>query len=537
MCLQWGMALRLHRFALLLLAMLMPTLTAFPQQANNNNDDSQTGSRTLDALANAMGAQNGNGDAVGTLQRLSRQIVTTVPTWSTKIRVTLQKEASGVYFAILPLVLIAELTFIGIRIMMRASIAEQILRLTTMTFILITVSYFLKGTFSDSKSVDENISSNSTNVFISAAQGLANAGRVIGKNIIVNNLSASSKQRPTLANLGSGSQSDMSMEPLFYWAAWIGSPPTREQATAPPQTLDPKTEYKYSVPSMMVRIWNDPTAAKSFPQYVKSSGGQGTSWLNLSDALAKMVQQGIYIFMPFQMIGTVFTIAQWQMGGFVAVVFGYLAIMVASTLVLDVVVALSMTLLPLIYFKSFEGLWSQLLTVITGLALIPCFYYIFSAIGFVFIDQLFDQLFPLIPEGESSNAQSFAVVLNACYVASVLQALAAVQSLLNVGYDLAEGLGNIFGSMVYLGKLLFGSMIVTVMVGAGVSFGAIAPGIALRWRHGFASEDLFGKITESLLGLQNAMGSGLGSLYADGISRAGSAIGGLGRGLAGRMTR
>ncbi len=520
-----------------LFLLLVTSFVAAAQSPDQNDQNNAEDTPVLTAIHQALGAHNYQNGAIQTLQDLSTRIVDTVPEWSSRIRITLQKEASAIYYAILLPVLIAEITFIGVRIMMRASIAEQFLRLTTMTFILITVSYFLRGTFSMNKSVDENMSAKSTNVFVTASRALADAGRVIGKNIIVNNLSASSSKNPALTKLGSAGGDDRSLEPLYYWAAWIGTPPdpTKEQ----PRTIDPANEYKYSVPSLLARIWNDPTASESLPQFVikeKDKGGWRLPLIN-EETIGRILQNAIYMFMPFQVITTVFAIAQWQLGGYIAVVFGYIAILVASVIVLDVVVALAMTLLPLIYFKSFEGLWSQVLTVITGLSLIPCFYYILSAIGFVFVDQMFDQLFPLVTVENASDAVSFAAVLNSCYATAVVQALACVNSLLVGAAGLVPELGKIFYTMIFLGRLLFGSMIVTVLVGAGVSFGALAPAISMRWRQGFASEELFNKVTESLLGLQNAMGSGLGSVYVEGISRAGSAIGGLGRGIGGRLTR
>lgn len=279
----------------------------------------------------------------------------------------------------------------------------------------------------------------------------------------------------------------------------------------------------------MLRIWNDKESAVKIRDLNASSSSTTGSEGAADDVIAKTIQSAIYLFMPFQLIGTVLAIAQFQLAGLMSIVFGYLAILYGSIVALDVATALCITTLPLIYFRSFEQLWSQILTVLAGLAIIPCLYYIFSALGFIFIDQLFDSLFPIPEQGSTA---SFAIVLNSVFTAAIIQTFAVVDgyltSVLEIG---AEALASLLSVFVFLGKLMFGSLILTTMIGSGVAFGAAAPGLALRWRQGFASEDLFSKITESLMGLQSTMGSGLGSVYSDALGSLSRGAGGLTKGL------
>lgn len=447
-----------------------------------------------------------------------------------KIREVIHHEGRAIAKSLLLPILTAEITFTGVRMMLKASVVEQLGRLTLTTFLL-TILLWQNGP---------------TDIIANGMRQLTLAGKGIGKKILVaavdpkvcqqlpstkskfgweqiknaNPVPAYQKHLANIEDLTKYNPEQgldvgaKELEPIYYWTAWIGLPPTRDEIKASSDAMsnlsykvsgDSTRFYKFSMTGLMLRIWGD--------SKFSSSTGESSK-----DKSMDVISQIILATVPFQQFASALIIASVQISAILAPAIAMVSILVGSIFSFHVVYALGIATLPLIYFKSFDRLWAKYLNLLVGLALIPFFYYIFSAIGFVFAVNLFEMLFPLDPQASST---SLGQLINSVFMDSIYSVLSSGSFYFKIGV-VQQGIGAIYSlgqGFVVLGKIITGSVVVASFIFGGTSFAAMAPTVAMHWNMGFGGHEVMGKISDFFRGLGNTMSGAAGHVVGEQVNQ------------------
>lgn len=480
------------------------------------------------------------------LQKTMIDIVNANQESSIKTGNAIMKHTRAVFFAILGLVISAQITFMGFKIMLRTSVVESLTQFTVSSFILAVVA---------------GLTAHQTPATIieTAMYQLMGAGRNVGaeiiqsglagdKNAVLKTIAASMQTNSPVTN-GPGDDiipaASIASEPAVYWLTWIGVDHAqdidRTQTTKAIVTesriqqtkANEATEYKFSTSSLMARFWGDPDWGKAIP--VEGTDSYKKIQAGLTEAISNVAAAMLVAMAPFRALGMAMTIGTIQTGAVLAPVMQQIGVFVGAMMTFYVVTSLGVATLPLIYFNTFRSLWSNYLTVITGIALIPCFYYIFSAVGFVFAANTFETLFP-IPDaaGAAGAPQSFAVVLNTVYMRSCAVALANVSELMSGATGMVTPIISwIFGWSMLLGRITFASGVVASVVTGGIAFAMMGGQVAYRWAQGFGAESMTDRVAEFFSGIQSSVGSGLSAMYSNFVNRASQGAAGVSKALGG----
>lgn len=514
---------------------------------------------------------------VNDLALTSVKVVAQSMEWARLASNPLLDEAKYIAWVLLWAILFAEVTFSGFRLMLGSSIVEQLGLLTTKTFIYLIVS----GTviFPGAPSPWNT----SEGIIRSTMFRMMHAGKKVGATIVKQASHANVRSLPGIQQInpgsinippkggngvGSGGDKDAwgpptssitsasgRAEPIMYWLAWIGvenackftydrfgNPLISGSASG---TVDPSNEYKYAQPSLNARIWGESpkvddasNASAKVRAKMKSSQGQlpsltGAGGPGQEGGVTDFARGMLIAMMPLQMFGIAMSVAGIQIGSLVSVVFAQMSILVGAITAFNIASALGLACLPLMYFRMFDKVWSQYLITLASLGLVPCFFYILSAIGFVFSTTVFEMLFPLDTTGGATK--SLAVVLNDVFFAAVQSTMMSFSLVTNTFGGLFEiAIGWLLIIYLALGRIMFGSTVVAAFITGGSMFALLAPRFAFRWTSGFGGEDIVEKISEAFNGIQSAVGSGLGQMYSDALGRAGSLGSGFGRAMGGK---
>jgi hypothetical protein len=240
------------------------------------------------------------------LSTLAAGAATTMGAKAQAMATLIAPEVKAVFLALLFPILVAEISFTGIRIMMRAPVVEQLAKLTTTTFILLIlwtgVPMAIIGT---------------------ARTALRTSGRDLGHAMVEN---LKDKADPAVT-------ATLPAEPIGYWAAWIGV----GQATSNPAA------YKFSNQYLYNHIWGRP--------YDSTIGGTGptasTPW-TVSGLVGEVTTGFAAVFLPVQVFMMSLAVAGIQVTGIMTSVFACMAILVGSDFAYYTALALGFaTLLPL----------------------------------------------------------------------------------------------------------------------------------------------------------------------------------------------
>lgn len=518
---------------------------ASPSFAAGNGTGNGTGLDLLSLVTSTSAFNNFPAEKIP--KALTDTMVTSISTAqksSVSIGNTIMLYTRNVFFSILGMVIVANITFMGFRIMLRASVVESLTQFTVSSFILAVVAG-LTATQTPAIIIEK------------AMYELSAAGRKVGVEIIKNGLRGANSTRTldqeavvltfVTGTSSSGNSTDLVSadtapgEPACYWLAWIGIKNQQQitaNATAADVSKDSQDngknggeagkEYKFSVASLMSRFFSDPQWSKAFKvDENKWTKPVPNTWQ--ASAAGMMVATA-----PFRALSMCITIATIQTGAILQPVMQQTGVFSGALLAFYVVVSLGVATLPLIYFNTFRSLWSTYLTVITGISLIPCFYYVFSAIGFVFAANIFEALFPLAVESTASTTvaanPSFAMTLNMVFMRIAAICLANVSSALasflqDTGLETL--IAMIFGVTLALGRITFASGLVASIVTSGVSFALLGGQVAYKWAQGFGAEGLTDRVGELFSGIQSATGSGLSAMYGSAVNSASQGAGGI----------
>jgi len=554
-----------------------PTPSATPGLPGTTNTYVGVGNRIL-ASIDLIGGTNfctGVGSNINALATKSIEVVAESMWWARLSANPLQLEAMAIAEVLLWVVLFAEITFAGFRLMLGSSIVEQLGLLTTKTFIYLIVSggVVFPGANSPYNSAE--------GIIRGTMFRLMHAGKVVGADIVTSASHTKVRAIPGIAAInvpasiipgknGNGfsslSNGDKTVwgpatnaistsagrgEPIMYWLAWLGVEHVCKYGydsygvpyVQPNNVVTPANEYKYAAASLNARIWgenpdvrNSGNASQRIVNAVSNSIGS-LRQLNQGTATGSGTTGGVTDFatgmltamMPLQMFGIAMSVAGVQIGSLVTILFAQMSVLVGSITAFNIASALGLAVLPLMYFRMFDKVWSQYLIGLASLGLIPCFFYILSAIGFVFSTTVFEMLFPL--DG-NPQTKSLAQILNDVFFSAVRSTMVSFSIVTNVFTGLFEiAIGWLLVIYLALGRILFGSTVVAAFITGGALFALLAPRFAFRWTAGFGAEDVVEKISEAFNGIQSAVGSGMGQMYSDALSRAGSLGSGFARGI------
>jgi len=421
--------------------------------------------------------------------------------------------AESVFIALFFPIFLAEVAFTGIRIAMRAPIIDQLANLVINTAILIII--FTRIPLS---------------VIDFAKDNLQQSGRAMGASIVLmtNNYlpNALLSDPPTTPN---ASGSTNLVEPISYWFDWLGVSDLTKANQAP----DQPNKYKYSPWFISARVFGDPNIVQEVKAGLGGANGLANQFANSLGAaggsMMDFMRIGALSFMPFYVISFAIYVAGTQLAGFAAVIFGTMSILVAAHFAYAVTYALGFAVVPLLYFRSFSKIWAQYLTYLTALALVPFFYYLFSAIGYAFSALVFELFFPGPKNGQEYG--HIGALFEGIFLFAIDMVVRTMSPITN-----SMGMQSFLLSMARgIGILGAGSTVVTTFITGGVAFAGLSIGAAFRWNQAFASEEMLARINDFFLGFQSALGSSIGQAYGMGIERLSGAGSGLTRMLGGRF--
>lgn len=397
-------------------------------------------------------------------QQIHQGLSDTLPQKINDLGEILFSESWTVAKALTPLVMAAEMTFIGFRVIFKASISEQLTSFTRKFFICYLLIYtnLVTGLFVGSDSV---------------LVGLQNAGSNLGSQIV--RLAPQAPQSP---------------EPVLYWGEWI--------KTAAPG--EHKFDFKYQ---REILFENDPSIPESFSRTEKSKGGAKS--IDSKDKGPIHAEDYFYLItLPMIAIGNVIATAGMQISAALAPLFTTIGILYGSSLALRVILSLGICIIPLLFFHQFERVFVTYLHALVGVALIPPLFYILSSIGFVLA------------------AHTYEIIVEKHHLAYTLYQLFAqvadqtIDQMIHYtagGSDYGSIKETLKNMLHYFGAYLCGSLVVASFVIGGVTLSAASVSLALRWNQAFADEGLirsfagfFSRIEGSFAqGLSQGMNSGM----------------------------
>ncbi len=285
---------------------------------------------------------------------------------SQQVGQTLMQEGTAVAKALTPFVVTAELTFVGLRIVFRQFIVEQLTRFTIHFMILFIIVYMQ---FPQS-------------LILSVKDQLSTAGQQLGFS-----LASTSSSQPAI----SGSSS---MEPSGYWSYWLGD-----------ISNDQDVNNKLGIASMRARF--DPNATLITITETPATGNTAVDyWNKLKQAFASAVN---YINKSFEAVinaliavvtlifnsGYIMLSLASQFTCLMAPALTQISVLCTSQYALYFALGVGVSVVPLMFFTHFKNIWRNYLVFVTGLALIPPFYYILSGMGFALATTMFEAMFPL----------------------------------------------------------------------------------------------------------------------------------------------
>jgi hypothetical protein len=281
----------------------------------------------------------------------AEQMVSQMLTGAQTIGGQLAGDCSAIGKAIVGPILVAEMTFIGFRIMFKANVIEELTRLTRSCLILFIILY---------AQIPQKL-------IESVLPSLDQGGKQIAQ-----------KVNPAASG-----------QPAAYWAKWIGSPEDEN--------------YKFSCNYILKTVWNDTDGKVAQSQLVGPGAWDilkntaQNMWEKISSMLTSTKWQ---MMLALVMQSTMFfqlmlQLAAIAVGSYMLPLFTTIAILVSSRYAFYIVWALGLTVIPLILFggDQFRNMWTQYLTYLVACALITPLYYIMSAIGYTFADTAFQALF------------------------------------------------------------------------------------------------------------------------------------------------
>jgi hypothetical protein len=453
---------------------------------------------------------------------------------------------------VFPLVLMAELMFVGFRIIMKENFIQQMLRIiliTIINFVIIYSQYPQQLLISGMMSMEK--AGKSAAVDIISSPGMLPTNLTITSTQLTSAVSTTTNAATTpQTTVLIGSQAAQSAEQLYSagqnpivsaWALWIGSPDSK--ATAPYFKYSPLYYHNVlfagkiiggnlsagsiatSVNAKLTTVlqtWSDTMATDSGannPAAAQTNADPTQSYSNLLTALANhTVNLGALIvafFAPMQFLTLSLTLASFMMAGLMLPGLTAGTILGSAYLTFFIALGMGVCIVPFAYFRTLEKSWNKWLRVLFGMALVPFIYYIFGAIGFVFSVDIYDVLFSynITSAGPVANSGTLASVLATTfnYAISEGMLLQAGINNTNAGHasDWAQSLiSYLTFIMQFFAQNSAGAVITTTFITIGCTFPGIALKVASNWESGFAEPGIMEQLQGGLNQIQGSISQG-----------------------------
>jgi hypothetical protein len=400
--------------------------------------------------------------------------------------------ADSVFLAIIWYVVVAKLVMIGLKIMIGGNPIEELTQFLIAAVLLLLLFFQIpQGAIARLKDSFEQ------------------AGRALGVTIVEgtktvrNQINSDTGQLPE--NISTTGVT--SVEPLSYWMDWVGNPST---------TTTFKYDTNYIIQTIF-RVTPDDAGLGKDTQNNQKAGtapGPGNSALQTTAAWIAAMN-------PFMVFNYSLITAQIQMAGYAAITFSQLAILFGAHIGFALLYTFGLSLMPLIFFKTYFNLWAHYLTTLIGFALVPGFYYIFAGVGYGFATVTFEILFlndkaPLGAYVWQVFATSFNQAADSFGGGLGLGILGAKSAFDLLKFTLREGVVRIMGAGLITGFLAMGT-----------GFAALAPAVASKWNSGFVDMGILDTTNNTIRSIESTLGATLGQGMAMGARNIAGAVRGI----------
>jgi hypothetical protein len=413
--------------------------------------------------------------------------------------------ADSVFLAIVWYVIVAKIVLMSFKIMIGGNLIEELTQFLISAVILLLLFFQIpQGAIARLKDSFEQ------------------AGRALGVTIVEgtktvrNQINSSTGALPEQIS----SSGVTSVEPLSYWMDWIGEP-----GAGNTQTEHFKYDSNYII-QMIFRVNpNDARLAKS-TQDNRNAGtppAPGTSTV-------QTIAAWITAMNPFMVFNYALITAQIELAGYAAITFSQLAILFGAHIGFALLYTFGLSLMPLIFFKTYFNLWAHYLTTLIGFALVPGFFYIFAGVGYGFSTTTFEILF-------LNNKAPLGAYMWQVFAASFNQAAVSFErGAFGIGVLGAQSAFDVLQWTLSTGVMhMMGAGLVTGFLAMGTGFAALAPAVASKWNSGFIDMGILDTTNNTIRSVESTLGSTLGQGMAMGARNITGAARGLTGGL-GSMT-
>jgi hypothetical protein len=414
--------------------------------------------------------------------------------------------ADSVFLAIVWYVIVAKIALIGFRIMIGGNLVEELVHFLLGAIILLLLFFQLpQGAVARLKDSFEE------------------AGRALGVTIVEGTKTVRSTINDSTEALPEqiSASSVTSVEPLSYWIDWLGDP------SDPKKSVTFKYDSNYIAQTIFRTDLTEAGVAKQAAAYMSVLIGQNAAAAVTGGAMSSVqtIANLITAMNPFLVFNYALLTAQIQVAGYAAITFSQLAILFGAHIGFALLYAFGMALMPLIFFKSYFSLWAHYLTTLIGFALVPGFYYIFSAVGYGFATVTFEILF-------LNQTAPLGAYLWQAFHAAFSEAAATFKGVFGLGTLAANAAFGLLELTIGMNIMrLIGAGLVTSFLAMGTAFAALAPAVASKWNSGFIDMGILDTSNNTIRSIESTMGS----LIGQGMGMGARNIAGFTRGLAGGL--
>jgi hypothetical protein len=413
--------------------------------------------------------------------------------------------ADSVFLAIIWYVVVAKIALMAFKIMAGGNLVEELVHFLSASILLLLLFYQIpQGAVARLKDSFEP------------------AGRLIGVTLVegtklvrdkINDSTGALPEQITASGV-------KNVEPLSYWLDWIGDPT---------KTATFKYDGNYIAQvifrSNLTQAGIDQQGAAGMGEITRNNQAAnptGTTTPLLTGSV-QSIGDLITSLSPFMIFNYALITAQTQLAGYAAVTFSQLAILFGAHIGFALLYSFGLSLMPLIFFKSYFNLWAHYLTTLIAFALVPGFYYIFAAVGYGFATTTFQILF-------LNTSAPLGAYLWQAFDGAFEQAANSFKGGFGMAGGAAKAAFALLKIVVESGVMhLIGAGLITAFLAMGAAFAALAPAVASKWNSGFIDMGILDTTNNTIRTIE----SSLGSMMGQGMAMGARGIAGVTRGVTG----
>ncbi len=444
--------------------------------------------------------------------------------------------------AVFPIVLMAELMFVGFRIILKESFAQQFFRIILITIINFVIIYeqfpqqLLIGGMMSMEAAGKNSA-----VSMITSTGMLPAGLTITASQLVSPSGGTSTAGGTSTQPAYiGSSAAQAAEKLYNangpttnpvvsaWAVWIGDPTQNAGSFKYSPNYIHRVLFGGQIAGGTANSSSLNAALAKFDQEMASGTGVGSSapggditqlWAKLLGEIGNnAVNIGALIvgfFAPMQFLTLALTLAGFMLAGLATPGLTAGTILGSAYLTFFITLSMGTSIVPFAYFRTLEKSWNKWLRVLLGMALVPFIYYIFGAIGFIFSVDVYDVLFGTMTANGTPQPGPLASIMATGFNYAISESMLLQAGLTGTN---PNGNGGLTGDwmqdiisyftfcMQFFAQNSAGTLITTVFITMGCTFPAVALKVASNWESGFAEPGIMDQLQGGLNQIQGVIG-------------------------------